>query len=131
MKIPPGFFYSEDHVAVKRIGGNKVRVFLTEYIFSLSEEIEEINISVEQGDEISSGDVIGEVVMPGYVFEIISPVSGLITNVNSEIVEGVDVIYGDGLYRDGWLIEVETNDNLEGQLMSAEQYREFIKDLEG
>ncbi|MCS7213384.1 MAG: hypothetical protein NZ927_04095 [Candidatus Calescibacterium sp.] len=130
MKIPKGFFYSEDHIAVKKTKGERVRLYLTDYIFSISDEIEEIAFDVDQGSEVSAGDVLGLIKMPDYEFEIISPVSGTVTKVNSELTESPDVLYGDGLYKDGWLIEIETSDNLESQLMTSEQYKEFLETLE-
>lgn len=131
MDLPRALFYSEDHIAVKKIKPNRVRLYLTEYIFSLSDEIEKISLDVEQNDEVSAGDVLGELIMSdGYVFEIISPVSGTVLRVNSELIEAPDIISKDNIYKDGWLVELESSDNLEGLLMNAEQYREFLKSFE-
>lgn len=132
MKIPKGFLYSEDHIAVRRVKPGRVRLYLTEYIFSAadSDELSEISIDVEPGDEISSGDIIGQVVISDYQFEMISPVSGTVVKANSDLVEGPDMIYGDGIYKEGWIIEVDTTDNIENHLMTPEQYKEFLEELE-
>lgn len=131
MRIPKGFLYSEDHIAVKKIKPGRVRLYLTEYIFSAadSDELTEISVEVEQGDEISAGDVIGQVVVSDYQFEIISPVSGSVTKVNTDLIESPDIIYGDGIYKEGWILEVDTTDNIESQLMTPDQYKEFLEEI--
>lgn len=129
MKIPSSFYYSGNHVAVKKMKEGRVRLYLTEYVLSLSDEIEDITLNIEPGMEIFQGDIIGEVIMPDYNFEIVSPVSGIVRKVNQEI--SPDILFSeDGIYKEGWIAEVETEDDIESELMSAKEYKEFLEEIE-
>ncbi|CBY09483.1 unnamed protein product [Oikopleura dioica] len=79
----------------------------------------------EVGDEVEKGDDIGVIESVKSVGNIISPVSGEITEINEELADDASTI-NRAPYDDGWLVKVTVTDDteLEG-LMDEETYAEF------
>ena len=62
--------------------------------------------------------------------ELIAPIGGEVTAVNPEIEASPSLVNEDP-YRDGWLIEVElANERDLDELLSAEEYDEFLEQEE-
>jgi len=131
MKFPKKFLYSEEHVWVLPKRKNIVRLGVTEYITS-SDDIKEVILDVDETDvnEISTGDVIGEIVTEEGTFEIISPVSGKVVAVNREVENNTEIL-SESPYSEGWLVEIEIdNEDLSSySLMDADEYKDFLDSL--
>jgi glycine cleavage system H protein len=117
--------FSEDHLWV-RLDGDRAQIGLSENGQKelgpiIAAELPEVGEGVEQGEQF------GELESQRTVQELLAPVSGTVTAVNTEI-EGSPSLVNEDPYRDGWLIEVEMSDEGElDHLMSAEEYDEFVE----
>ena len=61
--------------------------------------------------------------------DLYSPASGTVVEVNTPLIDSPEVINEDP-YGDGWMIRVELSEPKELEdLMSAEEYQEYIKEL--
>jgi glycine cleavage system H protein len=82
----------------------------------------------EQGLEVTKGDTIGAVESVKSASDIMTPVSGKITEANAVLEEKPGVI-NKGPEAEGWLAKIEITDSteLEG-LMNAEEYEAFEKE---
>jgi len=75
----------------------------------------------EVGATIEAGSVVGEIESTKSVSELYSPVSGTVTEVNTEAVDNPEVVNQDP-YGKGWLFKVEVSGT--GELLTAAEYAE-------
>lgn len=73
----------------------------------------------EVGTEVEAGAVVGEIESTKSVSELYSPVSGTITEVNTEAVDNPEIVNQDP-YGKGWLFKVEVSGT--GELLTAAEY---------
>jgi glycine cleavage system H protein len=71
------------------------------------------------GATVEAGAVVGEIESTKSVSELYSPVSGTITEVNTEAVENPEIVNQDP-YGKGWLFKVEVTGA--GELLTAAEY---------
>ena len=82
----------------------------------------------DAGTTISKDASYAEVESVKAVSDVISPLSGEITEVNEAAKENPDVINSDP-YGDGWLVKVKLSDTGEvDSLMDAEAYKKLLAD---
>lgn len=74
------------------------------------------------GDVVSAGDAFGSLEAEKYVGPLVSPVSGIVTAVNSAILENPGLVHTHP-YDSGWMIEIEPSalDSDLARLVSGEQ----------
>lgn len=118
--------FSEDHLWV-RIDGRRAQLGMSDFGqrdlgTTIAAELPDI------GDAIERGEPFGELESTRTVQELIAPVSGVVTAVNTDIQENPALINEDP-HDEGWLIEVELGDERElDELMGADAYDEFLAD---
>ena len=121
-------FYTREHEWV-RIEGNKAEIGITYHAQKALGDIVFVELP-EIDDEIDSGDEFGSVESVKAVSSLFMPVSGRITAVNTELKDSPELI-NDECYDDGWMIRVELiNPDETSDLLSAEEYKEFLLDEE-
>jgi glycine cleavage system H protein len=77
------------------------------------------------GDEMERGEPFGEVESVRTVSELISPLSGAVTAINTELEDHPRIVNEDPLH-EGWLVEIELADENELEdLMELDEYEEF------
>lgn len=74
----------------------------------------------EPGTEVEAGQPMGEVESTKSVSDIYSPVSGTVSEKNTEVESDPQLVNEDP-YGKGWLVKIEVSGGLDG-LMSAEEY---------
>jgi glycine cleavage system H protein len=115
--------FSEDHLWV-RVEDTRVQVGLSEYGQADLGEVIAIEIP-DIGDELERGEAFGEIESTRTVVELVAPVSGVVTATNADLEEHPILVNEDPL-REGWLLEIELNDEGElDDLMEPEEYEEF------
>ena len=117
MKDP--VMFSKDHLWLCE-NDNKVKIGLSEYALKKMKSVVFLNLP-EEGDEVSEGEAFGDIENLKTVSDLISPVSGTIESVNSELSDDPDMID-----RSSWLIEIRT-DEVPDSLMTEEEYLKFIE----
>ena len=115
--------FTEDHLWV-RVEGSRAQIGISE--FGQNEIGEVIAVEVpDVGDDIEKGEPFGEIETVRTVSELISPLSGSITAINTELEDHARLVNEDPLH-EGWLIEVEMTDESELEdLMDLDEYEEF------
>jgi glycine cleavage system H protein len=115
--------FSEDHLWV-RVDDTRAQVGLSDYGQADLGEVIAIEIP-DIGDELERGEAFGEVESTRTVMELLAPVSGVVTAINSDLEEHPMLVNEDPLH-EGWLVEIELNDEAELEdLMEPEEYEEF------
>ena len=118
--------FSEDHIWVLVLE-NRVKLGITEYgQDQLGEAVEFVPVEVET--YIDSGDTFGEIESQKAIVELISPISGMIMNVNERVLDDPSIINVDP-YGRGWLVEIELSDEDEiNSLMDEDGYEAFVEE---
>lgn len=79
------------------------------------------------GDTFKQGDSFGAIESVKAVFELISPVTGKIVDVNQPLVDNLELLKADP-YDKGWMVKIQVEAPVELQnLMSAKDYEAFIE----
>jgi len=129
-EIPEELYYTKEHEWARIEDEGVVVIGITDYA---QKELHEI-IYVELpsvGLVVKQMETIGTVESVKAVSEIYSPVSGEIMEVNEELIESPELLNQDP-YGEGWIAKISPKNlkkDLEN-LMTAEQYMEYIKELE-
>jgi glycine cleavage system H protein len=81
----------------------------------------------QAGSTVEVGDELGSIESVKAVSELFVPVSGEVIEVNDHLTEKPDLVNSDP-YGDGWMVKIRMTDRSElEQLMSAEDYDDYIK----
>ncbi len=128
MAIPSELKYTEEHEWVRVEKKDIVTVGITEYATEELGDIVFVDLP-EVGAEFEQMSEFGSVESVKTVSNLYLPVSGEITEVNSEVAESPETVTNSP-YDDGWLVKVKLADPGElDDLMTADEYKAFIENL--
>ncbi|HOK01117.1 MAG TPA: glycine cleavage system protein H [Spirochaetota bacterium] len=121
--------FTYEHIWLKKVDYGIFRCGITFHIAELLGEI----ISAEFikniiGMEIYQNDAIATIESLRDVIEIKSPLHGTITNINREIYDN-PVIINEDPHGDGWLFEIEPIDGRFLDVISEEEYIDFVNKM--
>jgi glycine cleavage system H protein len=127
MQVPKDVMYTKEHEWV-RIEDNKVTVGVTDYAQHQLGDIVFVELP-EINDEVAKGGSFAVLESVKAVANVYAPVTGMITAVNEDLLDDPALV-NSSPYEKGWLVafEVENPDELE--LLTPNQYKEFIEGLE-
>jgi len=115
---------SEQHVWVG-VEDRHVHLGLTNYIQAALGTVISVELP-EVGDQIEEGEIFAEIESVSTVHEIVSPISGKVLAVNSDLEDRPSIINEDP-YSEGWLVEVRLkNDSELDALMGMDEYYHFV-----
>lgn len=123
MSFPKELKYTKTHEWVKE-DGDSVLIGLTDFAQSELGDIVYINVPFE-GDAVKVGASFADVESVKAVAEVISPVSGTITEVNEALVDAPETI-NEKPY-EAWIIRVNEIGEQE-EYLSAEEYEQLTKE---
>jgi len=125
-QVPKGLFYNENDCWVK-IEGHKARVGITDFLQSMATDIlfvefKDVGTEIEQLDEVASFESVKT------VLDLISPVSGIIVEVNEKLSERPELVNQDP-YGEGWFTVLKLKDfeSDRENLLDAQKYFEVLK----
>ena len=124
MDLPEELLYSKENLWI-RVEGNRAVVGITDYAQEQLGSISSLELP-DQGDELEQDDSFGTVEARKTVADLYAPVSGLVVEVNSEVLDSPEIV-NDDPYDGGWLLVIEMTDAEELKLlMSADDYLEQV-----
>ena len=124
-KIIDGLFYAESHEYVK-IEGEYGYVGITDYAQHELGNVVYVDMP-EVDDEVTAGEDFGAVESVKAASDLISPVSGVVVEVNGALNDSPELVNSDPY--ENWIIKVQLSDASETEnLMDAAAYKEFIKE---
>ena len=124
-KILEGIKYSESHEWVKVEGGVAV-VGVSDFAQKEMGDITYVDMP-EVDDEVTAGEEFGALESVKASSELISPVSGTVCEVNSELEDTPEKVNEDAY--GAWIIKVEMSDPSElDNLLDAAGYKALIKE---
>lgn len=129
-RVKEGYLYSQEEFWVD-IQGNVATLGLTDFLQKAKGDVAFLE-TVEPGAEVKQGQTIGKIETIKATFDIISPVSGRVAEVNPEMDASPYLINHDP-YGAGWIYRLEAGDSEsdKAQLMDAKEYFEAMKDKIG
>jgi glycine cleavage system H protein len=125
MEFPEELKYSKEHEWVS-VDGKIATVGITEYAQEELGDIVYVELP-EVGEKLIKDDPFGAVESVKAVSDVYAPVSGTVLEVNDALPDSPETINEDA-YGDGWMVRVEMTDMDDlKDLMTAEEYAEFIE----
>lgn len=114
--------YTRSHEWVEYLGEDKVRIGLSEYAVEELGDLVFIDLP-EVDDEVEVEEPFADVESVKAVSEVFSPVTGIITAVNEDLLDQPELVNDSPL--EAWFVEVsEITD--EEDLITKEEYDNFI-----
>lgn len=123
MSFPQDLRFTKTHEWVKT-QGDSLTIGLTDFAQKELGDIVFIDVP-EVGDKVTAGASFADVESVKAVSEIISPVSGVVVEVNEALVDAPETI-NEKPY-EAWIIRVEEFEDME-ELLSAQEYEELTKE---
>jgi glycine cleavage system H protein len=123
-KVMEGLYYSESHEYV-RVEGNFGFIGISDYAQHALGNVVYVDMP-EVDDEVSAGEEFGAVESVKAASDLISPVTGVVVEVNEALEDQPELINSDAY--ENWIIKVELSDKSElDALMDAKAYAEFCE----
>lgn len=123
-KVIEGPYYTESHEYVK-VEGEYGYVGITDYAQHQLGNVVYVDLP-EVDDEVTAGDDFGAVESVKAASDLVSPVSGVVVEVNEALEDDPALINKDAF--ENWIIKVKLSDMVElDGLMNASQYEEICK----
>jgi len=120
-EIPADLRYTTDHEWAKVVGGNTVRVGITDFAQNSLGDIVFVSVHGLDGT-VESGDTFGEVESTKSVSDLYAPVAGSVVARNEALDDNPDLVNTDP-YGAGWIAEIEVADvAVLDSLLDAEGY---------
>ena len=120
MNFPSELKYTKDHEWLKMEGDVAV-VGITDFAQHSLGDVVFITLP-QEGDEVTAGESFGDVESVKAVSDVMSPVSGAISAVNSDLEDAPENLNSDPY--GSWIIKVEDISD-SGELMDAAAYEAF------
>lgn len=126
MEVREGLKYLKTHQWMKEEPDGRVLVGITDYAQAELRALVFVTLP-EVGDKITAGEPFGEVESVKVVSEVYAPVSGVVEEVNEELLDEPGRI-NEAPY-EAWLIKVKDISET-GELLSTEEYRNLLDTLQ-
>lgn len=124
MKVIENLKYSQSHEWVK-VEGNIATIGITDYAQHSLGDLSYVDLP-DEGDEVSAGEEFGAVESVKAASDVISPVSGVVVEVNSALDDAPELLNEDPY--ENYLIKVEMSDPSElSALLDAAAYQALCK----
>lgn len=120
MNFPSELKYTKDHEWLKMEGDDAV-VGITDFAQNALGDVVFINLP-QEGDAVTAGESFGDVESVKAVSDVMSPVSGIISAVNSDLEDAPENLNSDPY--GSWIIKIEGIRDTE-DLMDAAAYEAF------
>ena len=123
-KVLEGLYYSESHEYVK-VEGNFGFIGISDYAQHALGNVVYVDMP-DVDDEVSAGEEFGAVESVKAASDLISPVTGVVLEVNEALEDQPELINQDAY--ENWIIKVELSDKSElDHLMDAKAYTAFCE----
>ncbi len=126
MNHPTELLYSRSHEWVKFIDEETALIGLTDYAQDALGDLVFVNLP-EKGDEVEAGEAFGDVESVKAVSDVMSPVSGVVAEINEGLLDAPEDMNQDPY--GAWLIKVKDITARE-ELLNAEEYTVYYESLE-
>ncbi|MEM2983093.1 MAG: glycine cleavage system protein GcvH [Candidatus Bathyarchaeia archaeon] len=125
--IPSGLLYTSNHEWV-RIVNDEATIGITSYAQDYMRGVLSIELP-ELGRKVKRNEAIATVETAKTILEIFSPLSGVILEVNMNLVER-PLLIGQDPYGGGWIAKLKIENMSEAvELFDADRYRRYVEEM--
>ena len=126
-RVKVGYFYSKDDFWAK-VDGNVAVIGVSDLLQKAKGDVAFLE-TVEAGTDVKQGQEIGKIETIKATFGILSPVSGKVIEVNSEL-DASSYLINEDPYGAGWIYRIELADfsGDESELLPDEAYMSLMKE---
>ena len=117
---PANLKYSKNHVWVKDLGDDTVLLGMTYFFQKTYGTVVYIELP-SVGDEVMTEEVFGVIESNKASNDLISPVTGTVTDVNT-LLENKPVTINHSPYEDGWLVKIKLTEPISSDLLTNKEY---------
>ena len=125
MNFPAELKYTQTHEWVRFEDETTAVIGITDYAQDQLGDLVFANLP-EEGDDVVAGDAFADVESVKAVSDVISPVTGVVEEVNEELADN-PALMNEAPY-DAWFVKVKEITDTE-DLMSADEYAAYIETL--
>ncbi|MBE6011900.1 glycine cleavage system protein GcvH [Anaeropeptidivorans aminofermentans] len=126
MSTPSTYKFTKSHEWVNFLSDNEATIGLTDFAQNSLGDLVFINLP-QEGDEVAVKESCADIESVKAVSDIYSPVTGVVSEVNEEVLDAPQKVNEDPY--GSWLVKItDISDKVE--LMSAEEYDNFCKEEE-
>ncbi|HCV86481.1 MAG TPA: glycine cleavage system protein GcvH [Deltaproteobacteria bacterium] len=123
-QTPSDLKYTREHEWI-RLDGNQAEIGITFHAQKSLGDIVYVELP-SVGDELEAGEEFGTIESVKAVSSLFSPMSGKVTDINSELADRPETINED-CYDEGWLIRVALSEpDEQDNLLDDEEYDQFV-----
>lgn len=124
--VPEELKYTAEHEWVARIGADSVRIGITDFAQQQLGDVVFVQLP-DTGEQVGSGQTLGEVESTKSVSDIFAPLEGEVTARNDALDERPELVNSDP-YGEGWMLELRLADAAAvDELLDAAAYRELAQ----
>ena len=122
--VVKGLYYTETHEWIK-VEGDDAFYGITDHAQHELGDIVYVELP-EEDEELEAGDAFGSIEAVKAVEDLISPVTGVVIEVNEDLEDAPETI-NKSAFEDGWIIKIKlTNKSELKNLLSADEYKKLI-----
>lgn len=122
--FPDDLLYSREHIWVA-VDGNMATLGITDYAQERLGDVDEVDLP-KVDTFVERDEPFGTIESANDVFELVSPLSGEIVNVNEDILDDVTILNSDP-YDAGWIVVIEMKDPEElDDLLEIRGYQDYL-----
>jgi glycine cleavage system H protein len=125
-ELKEGMFYTKEHEWVLVDRDHIATIGITDFAQESLGDITYVQLPKE-GENIKKDDPFGVVESVKAVSDLYAPVNGRVVEVNQPLLNAPELINEDP-YQDGWMIKVEVKEFDSADLMSEDEYKEYIEE---
>lgn len=125
MDAPGDRRYTKAHEWVLELEGKRVRIGITDYAQDALGDIVYVDLP-DTGKRVVAGDTLAEVESTKSVGEVYAPVTGTVAASNTSLDDQPELVNSDP-YDEGWIVEVDLDEELPGDLLDAASYLSFTE----
>ncbi|HKB25788.1 MAG TPA: glycine cleavage system protein GcvH [Methylomirabilota bacterium] len=123
--IPKELRYTREHEWAKQ-EGDRVRVGITDYAQEQLGDVVFVELP-KVGAKVTAAKAFGVVESVKAVSDLFAPVSGEVVEANGELTKKPETVNQEP-YGKGWMIVIKSSNKVEwDQLLTAQQYEDFLK----
>lgn len=104
LKIPQGVFHSPQHTWTYLERSGKARIGLDDLLLHITGNVS-LRFHSQQGDAVSKGDLVAEIIQDGKTLNVYSPISGKIITSNTELQSDGELLSADP-YGKAWIYKL-------------------------
>lgn len=126
--IPEDLFYHDENSWVKVESDGSVTIGMDDFYQKQAGDTTYIDLPFE-GDSVSQGETCGKIQSSKWVGKLVSPISGEITEVNTELENDCRLINKDP-YGSGWIMKIKPTkleDELKNLVHGPDALKKFIE----